>query len=132
MLSQLQQQKLVAKLNEEIDIPLMSEGHEGRIIAKLVEKADRKLEPALRACVPEDYVNLIKIFLSDTIPPDDKRVQIAEILQRNLGPPITEYLNQTNDVPMIPEELEQKGIAKIVDMIIKETSEHAISDNPVW
>lgn len=43
-------------MNEDLDIPLLSESREAKIIEKFVDKIMPKVEPSMRAIMPEVYV----------------------------------------------------------------------------
>ena len=46
-------------MNEDIDIPLLSERREARIIEKFVDRIVPKVEPSLQAIMPDIYVRCV-------------------------------------------------------------------------
>lgn len=55
---------VIRKVNEDIDIPLVSESREERIIEKFVDRIMPKVEPSMRAIMPEVYVRWVNVWLS--------------------------------------------------------------------
>lgn len=47
---------MIRKVNEDLDIPLLSEAREERIIKKFVDRIMPKVEPSMLAIMPEVYV----------------------------------------------------------------------------
>lgn len=56
MLRGLRTQVVIRKVNEDIDVPFISERREGRIIEKFVDRINPKVEPSMRAIMPDVYV----------------------------------------------------------------------------
>ena len=52
-------QVVIRKVNEDIDIPLLSERREARIIEKFVDRIVPKVEPSLQAIMPDIYVRCV-------------------------------------------------------------------------
>lgn len=47
---------MIRKVNEDVDLPFISEGREARLIEKFVDKVMPKVEPSLQAIMPSIYV----------------------------------------------------------------------------
>lgn len=49
-------QVVIRKVNADLDIPLLSESRERKLIEKFVDKIMPKVEPSMQAIMPEVYV----------------------------------------------------------------------------
>ena len=122
---------IVDKVNEDVNIPWTSENREERIIDKIVDRVAPKVEPALQAILPAIYVTCIKLALDESIPLDDRKDQITDILRNELAEPLTRELNERIDMKLIPENLEgvvltvvsKKIISAFVDWTVGEVTE---------
>jgi hypothetical protein len=85
-------QKIAEKVNKEIDIPLLNEMKEGKILLKIILKIDRFLYDNL----PNEIYDLIR-SLDDGISENE-----AKLLVRRLA----KLANQKINIPYIPEGLE--------------------------
>lgn len=121
-------QVVIRKVNEDINLPLISESREERIIAKVVDKIVPKVEPALLAIMPIVYVTCIKLALDETVSLKDRREQITELLRAELSEPLSKELNDRVDIAFVPERWEG-GLLKIVtDKIIEEFVEWTVGE----
>lgn len=132
MLSERQKAVMVEKINDDINLPLVSEEREERLIAKLVDKLVPKVEPSLLAIIPEVYVMCIKLALDENIPIKERRKSISDKLRAELSEPLSRQLNERVDCSMIPERVEgqvlkivaNKVIDQFVDWTVGEVNEH--------
>lgn len=108
MLSEKHQEVLINRMNKDVDLPLVDEDFEERMLEKVVQKVNPLLEPAMLAFIPEPFVRCMKIALSDTISVEDKREYIQKIMRNEIGIPLSQELNERVDVGFIPERLEGK------------------------
>jgi len=118
MLSEKQQEVLINRANKDVDLPLVDEDFEERMMEKVVHKVNPLLEPAMLAFMPEPFVRCIKIALSDGVDVDEKRAQIQEIMRREVGKPLSKELNERVDVGLVPERLEGKIFEAIANKFV--------------
>ncbi|CAN0383201.1 unnamed protein product, partial [Ectocarpus fasciculatus] len=80
---------MVRKVNEDLDIPLLSESRERRLIEKVVDRILPKVEPSMQAIMPDVYVRCIKKALDETESIKNRRKQISTLLRGELSEPLT-------------------------------------------
>lgn len=105
----------VQKLKKDIDVPLMSEKLETKILDKLVKRVTPKVEPAFRRCVPECYVDCMQYVLDEEMHVKTRRAQISEILQEKIGTPLAKELSADTNIKFEPSKIENafmKTLAK--------------------
>eukprot|EP00899_Mesostigma_viride_P008652 jgi/Mesvir1/17789/Mv12899-RA.1 len=119
MLSDKQKAAVVNKTNREVNLPIISESHEEKIIDKAVTKLLPHIEPALRSFLDPDYVDILKLLLNDEMEDEQRKAAINLILQKKWLVPLTTALNGRIDLPILGEELEQKLLKKVVKRVIK-------------
>ena len=115
---------LVEKVNEDVDIPLLTEGLEERIIDKIVDRVAPKVEPALLSILPTVYVTCIKLALDEAVPLDERKDRISDMLRAELSDPLTKELNERIDMTLVPE--------KIEGVVLKVVSNKVISAFVEW
>lgn len=128
MLSEAQQEVIKNLVNAEVDLPLLNEDREGRLISQVVDTIAPCVEPSLRAFLPDCYVDCLKIALAERIPMDTRRAQISEILRKEIGAPLAVELNRSIDAALIPERLEGKLLKKVADKIVDEFVEWTLAE----
>lgn len=126
LLNERQLEVLVQKVKDDIDVPLMSESLEDKIIDKLVMRIAPKVEPALSRFVPEAYLDCIRYALKEEIPLETRRAQITEILQEKIGIPLAEELNADTDIKFIPSELEGVLMKSVAKKFVEEVVEWTV------
>lgn len=112
MLSESQCEVIKNRVNAEADIPFVREETEGKIIEKVIDVLNPKIEPALRAICPDPYVDCLKIALTEGLPTEQKREQISRILKAELEEPLARELSGNLDIALVPEHVEE-GLMKI-------------------
>lgn len=100
----------------------------GRIINKLVEKINPHIEPALRAIIPDIYVDCLRIALTEGVSAKDRRKQISSKLIEELEPGLTQGLNDRIDSRAIPDMWEDDLLRQVSKKIIKEFVEWTIGE----
>lgn len=103
-MTQAEVENLAAKVNAEIDIPIVSERREGKILLKIILKVDRFLYDNL----PNEVYDLIR-SLDDGI-----SEQEAKTLARRLA----KLANKKIDIPYIPESLEYVLFNLIIGLVV--------------
>lgn len=104
MLSDDEIQVLAQKVNERINLPLLSEEKEQIVMFKIIKFMDR----ALYKLLPNEYYQLIK-DATDGISPDE-----AKLIIRRLTPLINNVIN----IPVLTEKHEAKVIELLLSLIV--------------
>eukprot|EP00904_Undaria_pinnatifida_P010694 jgi/Undpi1/6755/HiC_scaffold_21.g09234.m1 len=126
MLNDRQKQVLVKKVNEDLDIPWVTEGIEERIINKLVDRVAPKVEPSLLAIMPAVYVACIKLALDETVPLQERKDRISELMRAELAGPLARELNLRVDVKLVPEKMEGAVLKVVSKKVIDEFVEWTV------
>eukprot|EP01012_Entosiphon_sulcatum_P062305 TRINITY_DN8852_c0_g1_i3.p1 TRINITY_DN8852_c0_g1~~TRINITY_DN8852_c0_g1_i3.p1 ORF type:complete len:295 (-),score=83.31 TRINITY_DN8852_c0_g1_i3:126-1010(-) len=119
LLSERQMQIIARKVNDSIDIPLLSERREEKIFLSIVHSVNDRLEAALRDHLPGHYVELVRSLLNDHISPDEKKQQVNAVLRGNWQTPLTDAVNRNIDIPLLGEGHETKVLYKVIDYILR-------------
>lgn len=128
MLSEKQLEVVRNRANADLDLPLIGEDTEARLIDKVIEKLAPQLEPAMRAICPKPYVDCLKIALTEGIPMSDRRQRITEIMQGELSDPLARELNENVDADLVPERLEGKLMKVLTNKLIEEFVEWTVGE----
>lgn len=128
MLSESQQEVLVNRVNADVNLPLMGEDFEEKVIEKIVTKVSPLVEPALRTFLPDPYVDCMKIALQEGIPVAERRLEIAKILRGEIAEPLARELNQNCDAEFVPEKLEGVVFKAISNKFVDEFVEWTVSE----
>ncbi|CAM9811308.1 unnamed protein product [Pylaiella littoralis] len=128
MLNERQKQVVVRKVNEDVNLPFVSEAREARLIETFVDKILPKVEPSLQAIMPAIYVRCIKIALNETQSIKERRDNIARHLRGELSAPLTRELNERLDCKIIPEKWEGKVLAIVANKVIDEFVEWTVGE----
>ena len=126
MLSERQKERIASKLNDEADLPLVSEGREGEIIRDVVNRVEGVLEPALKVFMSEDHVGCIRVALDETMSVDDRTLHISDVMRREKSEPLARNLDERVDSFFIPDQLEATFSQKIADKLIDEFVEWTV------
>lgn len=128
MLSEAQVRFLRDRVNEETDLPFINEDHEGKIIKVVIDAINPRMEPALRAIIPNPYVECLKLAISETTPTKEKRTRISLILRNELEQPLAEQLAGSVDVAIVPEDVEERLMRVVAKKIIEELVEWTVGE----
>eukprot|EP00904_Undaria_pinnatifida_P010692 jgi/Undpi1/6753/HiC_scaffold_21.g09232.m1 len=128
MLSERQIEVVVDKVNEDLDVPWVSERREEAIIKKLVNKLAPKVEPALLAIMPTVYVTCIKLALNERLSLKERRSQISDLLRAELSVPLSRELNERVDCSFMPEKIEGKVLKVVANKVIDEFVEWTVGE----
>ncbi|CAM9916256.1 unnamed protein product [Ectocarpus sp. 12 AP-2014] len=128
MLNERQRAVMVRKVNEDLNIPILSESRERRLIEKLVDKIMPKVEPSMQAIMPDVYVRCIKKALDETETIKNRRKHISTILRGELSEPLTRQLNERVDCSGIPEKWEGKVLKLVSNKVIDEFVEWTVGE----
>lgn len=126
MLSDAQCEVVKNRINADTDIPFLREETEGKIIDKVIDTLNPKIEPALRAICPKPYVDCLKLALDENIPVQEKRKQISRILRGELEQPLAQHLSGSMDVALIPEDVEEALMRQVAEKVIEEFVEWTV------
>ena len=113
-------------MNEDLDIPWVTEGIEERIINKLVDRVAPKVEPSLLAIMPAVYVACIKLALDETVPLQERKDRISELMRAELAGPLARELNLRVDVKLVPEKMEGAVLKVVSKKVIDEFVEWTV------
>lgn len=86
------------------------------------------MEPALRAIMPDVYVDCLRIALTEGVSADDRRTQISEKLIGELEPGLTRGLNERIDSSVVPDMWEDDLLSLVSKKIIKEFVEWTVGE----
>jgi aspartate/glutamate racemase len=115
---------VVDRINESIDIPLMSEQAERKLIFEpLMKKVNTHLRDALLAFMAEHWVDALRTLLDDAMEHREKTAKIQRIIAHNVRAPLVEALNKRIDIPMLSESMEAKLFEPIVQKLLDEVVE---------
>lgn len=128
MLSEAMCEVVKNRVNAETDIPLVREETEGKLIEKVLDVLNPKLEPALRAICPDPYVDCLKIALQEGVPTEQKRGQISQILRGQLQEPLARELAGNMDVALVPENMEENLMRVVSQKVIEEFVEWIVGE----
>lgn len=120
MLNERQQKVIVARVNEDVDLPLLSEEREERMIEKIMDKIEPHVEPALGRLMPEVYLTCIKLALNEELHVKERRKLISKLLRGELAGPLSRELNERVDIRFIPERLEGMLLKVVANKVIDE------------
>eukprot|EP00903_Cladosiphon_okamuranus_P012386 g11608.t1 len=126
MLNEKQKHTVIDKVNEDIDVPWISEGRERKAIEKLVDKVVPEMEPSLNAILPPAYVELIKIALKERLTHEQRKERMSKILREELSAPFASQLNERVDCSFIPESIEGKVLKVVANKLVDEFVESAL------
>lgn len=104
MLSMQELEAVASKLNEHINIPLVSEEQEQVVLVKIVKQIDRFLYTVL----PNEVYELVKVA-HDGISNEE-----AELIERRLA----QLVNKAVDIPFVSEQVEEKIFQLILSIIV--------------
>ena len=114
------------KVNEELDIPWVTEGIEERIIDKFVDRVAPVLEPSLLAIMPAVYVACIKLALDEKMPLQERKDRISELMRAELAGPLARELNLRVDVKLVPEKMEGAFLKVVSNRVLDEFVESIV------
>lgn len=106
MLSQAQIDYIADKLNEKINIPIIGEKFEKKLIVKGLEKVDKELDEHL----PPEWSELLD-DVSDGIEPGSP----ADL--QSIKDNLVSFLNKKINIPIIGEKAEEKLLSAAIDLI---------------
>lgn len=137
MLNDRQRGVLISRINEDVDLPLISERREERMIERTFELIGPKVEPSLRFLLPEVYVDSIKLALDETLELDQRVRRISDLMRGELAEPLTRELNSRVDCPVVPEKVEgmflrffsKKLISEFVEWTVGKVDEKLSDDD---
>lgn len=104
MLSMQELEAVASKLNEHINIPLVSEEQEQVVLVKIVKQIDRFLYTVL----PNEVYELVKVA-HDGISNEE-----AELIERRLA----QLVNKAVDIPFVSEQVEEKIFQLTLSIIV--------------
>ena len=108
ILTQMQQDYLIDKVNEKINLPILGERGERMIFAKAIEKILEKLEKEL----PEEVLNYIHDVSVGFIPGGDGDLQDA--IEASV-----DFLNKEINLPLISERKEKKLFTAVIESLFE-------------
>lgn len=108
------------------NLPIVSEGHESKLIDKFVDAINPHVEPSLGAIMPRVYLNAIKTALDEKMSVRDRKDKISRLLRGELAEPLALQLNERIDSGILPEQVEGKVLGLVANQIIEEFVEWTV------
>ena len=109
MLSDAQITQLADKINEKVNIPILSERREQKIIENLLRRVDDEIAKHLPPALQDIWNKL------------DDGINAAEA--EELGDELTKLINEKLDIPLLNEQQEEKVLGTIVDLVMEVVQE---------
>ncbi|CAN0493953.1 unnamed protein product [Ectocarpus sp. 12 AP-2014] len=122
-------QDVIDAVNVDLDIPLVSEGRERKVIEKFVDQAVPAMEPSLSALMPPAYVDLVKVVLDETLTAAERKERMSELLRGELAVPLSRQLNERVDCSYIPESMEGKVLKIVAEKMVNEIVASAVKSD---
>lgn len=119
---------VINNVNEDLNLPWVSEAREERLIEKIVDRILPKVEPALTAIMPEVYVTCIKLALNESLTMKQRRKRISDLLRAELSAPLSRELNERVDCSLIPEGVEGRVLTVVSNKVIDEFVEWTVGE----
>jgi hypothetical protein len=127
MLSEKQIQRVVNKVNQDVDLPLMTEKREEKIIEKSVRHLVVHMEPSLDFICGPVYTRAIKTALNESMSSQQRSKEVTELLQGEMAVPLAKELTERSDIQSyIGQRLEISAMKAISEKIIEEFVEWLI------
>jgi len=104
MLTDEEIETIASKINDDLNVWIIKEEREKKILMKIIKKIDRLLYKNL----PNEYYELIR-FVDDGIDEDE-----AKKLKKRLANILNEHIN----IPWVPESIEQKLFEFVIGIIV--------------
>jgi hypothetical protein len=115
---------IVDRVNESIDIPLMSEELERKLIFKpLMKNVNIHLQDALSTFMAKHWIDALRTLLDDAMEHREKTTTIQRIIAHNVRAPLVEALSKRIDIPLLTERMEAKLFEPIVQKLLDEVVE---------
>merc|ERR1712032_1099252 len=108
LLSKSQADIVVDRINAAVDIPLLTESMERKLIAGIVGMLNPLLKDALASCLSINMLEAVTVLLDETKPRDEKGDLIRGSLDRAVQEPLVTFLHGKIDMTVIPDALEKK------------------------
>ena len=129
MLSERQVQIIIQKVNEDVDLPLMSDNREGKIIDKLVRTLIPHLEASLNVVCGDAYTRAIKMALNESMPNKQRCKEVTAILNSELSAPLCRELSERSDAQrFLGARLEGTAMKVVSDKMISEFVEWIVGE----
>jgi phosphoribosyl-ATP pyrophosphohydrolase len=127
MLSERQIQRVINKVNEDVDLPLMTEKGEEEIIKKSVRHLVVHMEPSLNIICGSVYTRAIKTALNESMSSQQRSKEVTKLLQGEMAAPLARELTERSDIQnYIGLRLESSAMNSISEKIIEEFVEWLI------
>lgn len=127
MLSERQIQRVINKVNEDVDLPLMTEKGEEKIIEKSVRHLLVHMEPSLNSICGSVYTRAIKTALNASMSSQQRSKEVTRLLQGEMAAPLARDLAERSDIQnYIGLRLESSAMKSISEKIIEEFVEWLI------
>ncbi|KAL7555323.1 hypothetical protein ACHAWF_019009 [Thalassiosira exigua] len=120
VLSDRQIQALTHEINEDVNVPFVSEAKEAEIIEEYIRALNPHVGPALEATIGEVYAGAVRKALDDASSLDDRREEISASLRGELSVPLADAVNEHFDAPWLTEEMERDLLKFAMDKILSQ------------
>mmetsp|Transcript_98440 Transcript_98440/g.317362 ORF Transcript_98440/g.317362 Transcript_98440/m.317362 type:complete len:221 (-) Transcript_98440:102-764(-) len=118
LLSEAQVNTVIDRINESVNIWVLTESMERALIEPPVRQVNGLLKESLRAFMLEDWAAAIEALLDESLPPDGKISTLSAVMGRQLREPLVEALNGRIDLPVIGEGMEEQLLNTVVDKVL--------------
>jgi len=98
-LNKRQLEVLIDDIKKDVQIPLLADRMEDKIVRKMVENIAPKLEPSLRKLFSQEYVDCLKIALDEELSVKERRRSIASMMREKIAGPLAIELSEESDEP---------------------------------
>lgn len=116
---------IIDQINLAVDIPLLGESTERKIIAGLINQLNPLMKPALATCMPPELAGTIGVMLDETKNRQEKHDLVRLVLKSMIKQPLVTHLHTQIDTK-IPDELELKVLKKAVGVMIRQMVEQMV------
>lgn len=121
LLSAWQEAIVVERLNESIDIPLVSaEWEKRKIFEPIVEKAQPLVGEAIKDVVSEKLFQLIITAIDDRVTVPEKRLKTRVLFNETIQEPVVKHIHGKVDLLAVPDYLEYVVLNKVVTAITEQ------------
>lgn len=120
VLSEDQIDDVVTRCNDCLDIPLLTESMERKMLHAAVTEANIDLRTCLSGFCSNMWINFLELLLDEAQDPDLKKNAVKAILRQAIGDPLARALNGKINLPVIGEKTEGWLFRLLVNKILEE------------
>jgi len=126
LLSTRQASVVIDKINDSVDLPILPEHLERKLIKRIVDKINMLMTEALQSCVSPWMLEGIVALLDETSSARVKSERIRLLLKGRMKVPVVSFLNDHIDMPGVPLEIRELMLKKVVGELIKHIVQQSV------